>query len=635
MRRARAVAVILALLAVLATAGATAASASPQIPFVPDCKDAPTPAQPGTGSTDVVDPPPAQTPVSGSPFADPAHPAIYEYYGYAGLAWHTYDLGCLGQIQGFGATLDTTVGNFLLGAATWTTAVANGLHNSVSHPDRYMGPLDRAVTAVTGRMRSSIWSPWGAVALLGLGAILLYLSMSGRVAHVVSSAAWAALVLAVLAGVTAYPNRVSSLFDRSVTSAISSVNAGAAQVSGTAASGDPARAQGALLVDDLLYAEWLRGEFGSSDSAAAHRWGPALFSASTLTWREAAEAAASSDAATRITDAKAQQWKDTTAQIQEQDPSTYAHVQGKAGGRIGTGFMALLAAAATAVFRLVADLFLFAGLVMLRLLVMFFPVVAVPGILPAFSGLVRRVANAAGAAVVNVVAFGSGAVVHTAAVSAIVSQADGAGMSLMALVLCLVLTVAAFAILAPLLTFRSILGGARAHRGKAVAGQLLRYAAVRHGAERGVEHGLDGPRGEDLPVATGRRAQPHRAVDLPAEAVGRPSVRQTEVPEGERNLPAHVLDPSRQVGAAAADLGARAEAPSQVPDRLDSGDLRPTPLRGHVLHGRVVTSLPDDVRIYQTHDSNEEATSDGVGTRIYDPALGRSVLSRDLDDEVA
>ncbi len=635
MRHARALAILLALLAALLTVGASAASATPAIPFVPDCKDAPAPAEPGTGSTDVVDPPPGQTPVSGDAFADPANPAIYDNYAYAGLSWHTYDLGCLGQVQGFGATLDTTVGNFLLGAATWFTAVANGLHSAVAHPDRYMGPLDRTVAAVTAQMRASIWSAWGIVALLGLGAMLLFLSMSGRVANVVSSAAWAALVLAVLAGVTAYPQRVSSFFDHSVTSAVSSVNAGAAHVSGTPATGDPTRAQGALLVDDVLYAEWLRGEFGSANSKAAQRWGPALFKASTLSWHEEAEASASADAAKRITDAKAQQWKDTTAQIQEQDPATYAHVQGKAGGRIGTGFMAVIASASTALFRLIADLFLFAGLVMLRLLVMFFPVVAVPGVLTAFSGLVRRVANEAGAAVVNVVAFGTGAVVHTAAVSAIVRQANGAGMSLMALVLCLVLTFAALAILSPLLTFKSILGGARPHRAKALAGQLVRYAAVKHGAKQGIEDGLDNPDGEQLTVAKGRRKQPYREVLLPAEAVGRPRVTQQEIPESERSLPPLVVDSSRQVGSPVARGQTSPRGPARHPGRQDADDLRTTSRTGQVLRGRVVTSLPDDVRVYRTHDSNDEATSDGVGTRIYDPALGRSVLSSDLDDEVA
>src|SRR6476469_4066033 len=168
------------------TSTAAQASAAPAIPGVPDCKDAPAAQRPGDGLTGFLDAPPTATPPAGDPFA--AHPttSVYEQYGYAGLGWHTYDLGCGGGMRDVEASIDTATGNFLMSSATWGTAASNGLHNKVAHPEQYMAPLDDVVAGVTQRLHDSIWSPWGATALVGVGAMLLFYSMNGRLASVTS-----------------------------------------------------------------------------------------------------------------------------------------------------------------------------------------------------------------------------------------------------------------------------------------------------------------------------------------------------------------------------------------------------------------------------------------------------------------
>ena len=99
---------------------------------------------------------------------------------------------------------------------------------------------------------------------------------------------------------------------------------------------------------------------------------------------------------------------------------------------MGTGLMALFGAVFVDLFRLVADVFLLAGLVMLRLLVMFLPAAAVIGVFAPLSGVVKQMANIGGAAVVNVVAFSAGSVVYTAAISAVLNTAEDIGMGIMA-----------------------------------------------------------------------------------------------------------------------------------------------------------------------------------------------------------
>ena len=462
--------------------GASPSSASPSIPGIPDCKDAPAPQRPGDGLPGFLDPAPEKPVPPGDPFAPNPKTSIYNQYGYAGLTWHTYDLGCAGSLGDPGATADTMIGNFALSGATWGIALANGVHNRVAHPEAYMAPLDSVVANVSDRIKTSVWGPWGGVALLGVVTLLLWYSSSGRLSTVTRAAAWAILVLAVLAGVTQYPTRISSFFDDAVTTSVSQINAGTAGLSNLSSASDPAHAQGSLLVDRVLYEAWLRGELGSSTSPAATKWGPALFRETAFSYAEAQQAQ-DPIRARELTEQKARDFKATADQIQQQDPTAYLALQGKTNSRGGVGAMALAAMLFTTLFRLVADIFMFAGLVMLRFLVMLFPAVAVLGVMSPMSSIVRRVANMAGASVVNVVSFAAGSAVHTTVISALLAQSDSAGMGLLALVLCLVTTVVAFIVLFPLLSLTNIVGLSSGRRGvgalKKAGRMVTRYAVTR------------------------------------------------------------------------------------------------------------------------------------------------------------
>lgn len=657
-------AVVVGLGATLALA--VPASAAPEIPGVPDCKDAPTAQMPGSGLPGYLDEGPEQPPPPLDPFVSNPQTSVYEQYGYAGLTWHTYDLGCGGGLRDTDASIDTTMGNAFLSGSVWITSAANGLHNKVSRPAQYMAPLDDVVTTVTHRLRDSIWNPWGGAALVGVAALLLFYSYSGRLSSVTSAAAWALLVLAVVAGIAQYPTRVASFFDESVTSSISAVNASSAGLSSLPDSSDPARAQGALLVDRIAYDPWVRGEFGAGDTEAARKWAPALFKASAFTWAEAAQARQDPEAGKEIAERKAENWKNTTAQIQAQDPVAYSYIQGKAGGRAGTGLMAFLGALFTAVFRLVADLFVFAGLVMLRLLVMFFPAVAVIGVMAPMASVVRQVGNIGGASVVNVVAFSVGSTIHTTVISAILSRAQDVGMGMLALVLCSVVTLAAFVVLYPLLSFTTILG--QSNRGqrlvKKAGSRLVDYVVIRKGTGDGNEDAQPQTRpATDQPVReqdwTPRQT---RRVNLPAEAFGRPSPVFTPIPEGERALtraavrPAAELEPAprRSAPTGSSETPALAQWPRRDPERpdpaLDLAGIRPSeqsayvvsdpkPVSGVVVEGVVVDRAPEDLRRLENlavvHDSHTEVRPDGVGPRLYDPATKQTVLSnpRAVEDE--
>jgi hypothetical protein len=632
------------------------ASASPSIPGFPDCKDAPVAQLPGSGITGFLDEAPKPPPPPLDPFV--AHPrtSVYEQYGYAGLSWHTYDLGCGGGIRDIDASADTAIGNFMLSAATWGTAATNGLHNKVSHPEQYMAPLDDVVAAVTGRLHDSIWNPWGGAALLGVGALLLFYSLHGRLSSVTSAAAWALLVLAVVAGIGQYPTRVATFFDTTVTSSISSINSGVGGLTNLPASSDPARGQGALVVDRVLYDNWLRGELGASDSPAAKRWGPALFKASAFTWAEAAQAAKDPEAGRRLAETKAEDWKKTAAEIQQTDPVAYSNLQGKSGVRAGTGLMVMLGSTFSLLFRMVADIFLFAGLVMLRLLVMMFPAIAVVGVMAPMAAIVRRVFAMGGAAVINVVAFSAGSAVHTTVISAVLSRATSTGMGVLGIVLCLVITGAAFVVLYPLLSFTSILGqSGQGHRllrrgGRDAWNYTLRRQATKEGTEAAQREPDDANGTSSVSATTPGRTV--RFINLPAEAFARPAPTSfPEVGDGERFVQAPAQLRLSSVEAPRVDRGvdsvgvprpggsvevdATRDDPAYVlagaakPAATPSSARQPLVERGQVLSGILVDEVPENARELDNlaHDSHTVFRRDGIGPRLYDPDTKQTVLS--------
>jgi hypothetical protein len=610
---------------------AAPASAEPMIPGVPDCKDAPVAQLPGDGLTGFLDGKPNPLPPQGDPFAKDPTTSVYEQYGYAGLAWHTYDLGCGGDVRDVNASSDTMIGNATLAFATWGVAATNGLHNKIAHPADYMAPLDDVVAAVSTRIKDAIWSPWGGVALLGVVVLLLWYSSSGRLSAVTKGAAWAVLVLAVMSGVAQYPARISSFFDQTVTGSIGQINAATAGLSSVPQASDPARAQGGLLVDRLLYDSWLRGEFGSPDSSAAQRWGPALFKASAYTWAEA-EQAKDPNKAKQLAQDKANAWKETAAQIQEKDPNAYLAIQGKAGGRAGVGTMAVFGVGFTSIFRIVSDLFMFAGMVMLRFLVMFFPAVAVLGVMAPMSAIVHRVANMAGASVVNVIAFGAGAAVHTTVVSALLSRAQDSGMNLLVLVLCLVATLVAFVILFPLLSLTNIVGMSAGGRGVHALRRAGRLATRYGTTKMAVEHG-ERDADSDEPAGSGEHLVGHaslgtsgsgttgsqrdRAINMTAESFGRPE-------QGPEPRTASVIAGTSigrgRVPAAALSAGPAARTTGWVPKRESlSRDL--VPIEGVVIH-HPPSRMPEANLV---HDSESVIASDGVGPRLFDPATKSTV----------
>jgi len=126
-RRVAAVLAVLGLMLMIAVLSPSTAAGSPalaQVPGVDDCKQPPNPERPGSGMVGAIDPTPLQT---GTPNS------VYAEVGYAGLVWHTYDLGCgPSGLRNPNAVIDTWTGELLFDIGKAVVGASNGLHYALA-----------------------------------------------------------------------------------------------------------------------------------------------------------------------------------------------------------------------------------------------------------------------------------------------------------------------------------------------------------------------------------------------------------------------------------------------------------------------------------------------------------------------
>lgn len=405
-----ALATVLGILAMLVFAPALIGTAQANaIPGVTDCKSAPSPDLPGSGTASWFLQKPDPLPPVADPFA--AHPTttIYEQYGFAGLTFQTYDLGCGGFARD---PLDETMNglnNMLMQGPIILTAITGWVLGAAFHPDTMFGDLDKYIASVSQVLRDRVFNIWS-LPLLVAGA--LYMINRARRRDLGSLAVWLGATVGLVTLLTllsTYPTAAGRTADTLVTNTIGQVSAGFAGQDGGVA--DPATSAVANIHRATLYLPWAQGTFGSFNSAAADKYGPALFNAQALTWQEADLPA---DARKKVIEDKQTQFQDIMSKIKEDDPSVYEMVQGKKPVyRTGAAIVASVGSLFASAFLIVSGLLMLIAFILVRLAVMLAPVIITLGMFPPLLPRVRAVGEGVGAAVMGCVAFGIGAALDT------------------------------------------------------------------------------------------------------------------------------------------------------------------------------------------------------------------------------
>lgn len=386
---------LLGLMLAIAALGPSSALGSPdqmQVPGVDDCKQPPNPERPGSGMVGAIDPTPPQT---GAPNS------VYAEVGYAGLVWNTYDLGCgPSGLRNPNAVIDTWTGNLLFDIGKAIVAATNGLHYALSDGG-LLTPLNDLIVSGTVALYDSVYAPWfGLVAVL-LAIVLFRSIWRGDLATVSKRAAWALAAIWFAAATYLTPLLYTEVLDGVLVEGSNQVRAGFLNEAGI----EQRDVLPTLLHEQIIYRNWLRGEFGSPDGPQATQLGRELVRAQAFTKQEIA--AGADDPNSGVAERKKQEYKAIAART----GSAYGYFQGVDGSRIGVGFLGALQGVMFGLFQLLAQAALLLAQVLLRVVILLGPIIGLIAIL--HHELLRGVGRAVGAAVLNIVVLSALAALHT------------------------------------------------------------------------------------------------------------------------------------------------------------------------------------------------------------------------------
>ena len=470
-RRRRALAALFALVAALlgGLVVAPAAAALPSIPGLSDCKSAPTPEVPGRGVVGFFESPPKTPPPAGDPFAPNSTTTIYQQYGYAGLRFNTYDLGCGPDVLvAPAATTGTSVANWLITMPKAAVAATGAVLGAAFAPT-FLQVFDPLVNQVVQTLRRTVFDQWAALVVAALGLLLVWRARQASLASSAAAVGWALLVMVLATMVFRWPLVAGHAADQTVTSTLGAVTGG---LNGTqpGAGGSPSDRSIAGMQEALLYQAWLGGTFGDANSDVAKRYGPVIFDSQAMTWAQAQVLKADPARGQQIIAAKQKTFQDTAAKIKAQDPDAYDYLTGnRSDSRVGYALLAGLAAMCAVPFLLIAGLLVLGALIIVRFGVMLFPAFATLGLFPTMRGLVTGIGNTLAAALINAIVFGIGAAVAVRGIGILLAPSTGLPPWL-DVVLLLLFTIVMWAALRPFRRLTQMVDRNRNHFGAAAGG---------------------------------------------------------------------------------------------------------------------------------------------------------------------
>ncbi|MET0233411.1 MAG: hypothetical protein ABW224_02105 [Kibdelosporangium sp.] len=370
--------------------------------FAQDCAEAPNPERPTAGMVAALD---APRPSHGQPGS------VYGQYAYAGQVWHVYDDNCgiVGKaITDPNTTLGTWMGNQLFDIGKNFVAATNGVHYALAY-DELMGPLDDAVEGATRLFYDNIYVKWFGLAAVILAVLLFRYIWRGDLATVSRKGMWALAAMWVATSFILVGPFYRELEERFL-SKTTQIQAG------FLADDAPESELHALpnaLHDRVVYRNWLRGEFGSEDAPEAKQYGADLLAAQAWTKFDTTDTV---DQA--ALDAKKAKYKEIAGKL----GATKSYFTGSDGSRTGAGFLGLFQGIVYSLFQLFAKLGVLLAQVLLRIFLLATPLIGLIAIL--YHDLLRKVARAAAAVVLNVLVLAALAGMHVLLLNAIFSAGD-------------------------------------------------------------------------------------------------------------------------------------------------------------------------------------------------------------------
>lgn len=343
------------------------------------------------------DPPPMQTPTSapgagvdrgpddpnvGEPFADPPTSSIYETYGYAGLLWTTYDLGCGPDIaRSPEAVTFTSLANSVASLSQAVVGISASLTRWGLNPSEWLTPFDVMLESIADVM-SQPFAQALVIAGLIIGAWMIARarSVTNDYAATASTAGRVVALAAIGVFLLGYPATAAQTFDEWTAGIVDGVQSDLA--GGPGESSELGVGLTANIHRNVLYTTWQQGQFGNAASPIAEEYSGPLFDSLTRTIEEDELAQDDPAYAAELAAEKGGEYERIVAEIKEKDPEAYAHVIGQRSyHRVYSALIGGFSATVATLFNSLAALFIMAGYAAVRLLVMFGPILVILGVI--------------------------------------------------------------------------------------------------------------------------------------------------------------------------------------------------------------------------------------------------------------
>ena len=183
------------------------------------------------------------------------------------------------------STTDTWLGNQTFNVAKFAVGGVNWSHYLIADGGELLSPLDDLISTGTTAMYDAVFTTWIGPALLLLAVLMLVLALRGDLAQQAQRGAFA--VAALVVGSAAYlaPVDWAKAADPLLLDGVTQMQEG---FLGQIGLGNRDTLP-TVLVDQVIYQNWQRGEFGSPDVPQAQELGRDLLRAQTFTIDEVAE----------------------------------------------------------------------------------------------------------------------------------------------------------------------------------------------------------------------------------------------------------------------------------------------------------------------------------------------------------
>lgn len=378
-----------------------------------DCTDVPDPEYPNAAFPTTFDSSAKDAPQGGllSMFGGGTG---YEKYGWAGLEWHTYDLGCGPDItRAPKAVADTALGNTFLTIGKSVAAAAFWLDDQTKTGDQAaaagvtpaLAQFDRIVTSVVSSM-GGVYGLFLGIALTVVSAIVLWKALKADSAGVTTASAFAMGALTLGALMVGAPQKAIEVSDATLGSLITDTQGEIFNIAfddgqgGTGQLGPGAFGSGPtdprnILMDKIFMPDWREGWFGKNYDDSVNQLGPQLRDALAFSYDEQREilngappecsgitCAPNStlgytmlyDRETQLTTEKAEKFRTLVSDLGDKYKLSYRQFQGKDSGRVGIGAMAMFKLSMPSLLWIGASILKLTAMLMIRFAILFAPV---------------------------------------------------------------------------------------------------------------------------------------------------------------------------------------------------------------------------------------------------------------------